>query len=207
MKYSTSDYLIDSFWAFEPIFNIIKFIRRKIKLIFLNLLEIDYAFYTLRILQNIPEALLIVYLGFLAVFSLIKFTESANGVRIYPIVTSSMQPEITPGSLVFSSTAMAYNKGDIISYSEETKYGVPTGKILTHRIIEKTENGYITKGDANSDSDPQVIGKPQIRGKVLIVLPLLGYLEILIKTIPGFLVLVVAPTVFVVVSQLKDLKN
>ena len=115
---------------------------------------------------------------------------------------------ILPGSLVYSTPSSFYKVGDVISYIEKTSYGIDTGKILTHRIIEKTDQGnFIAKGDSNADADPLEINKSQVQGEVKFVLPVLGYVEIIIKTIPGFLVFVFAPFMIVVANQIKFLKG
>ena len=47
---------------------------------------------------------------------------------------------------------------------QETKY------LVTHRIIEKNENGYITKGDANNTNDEGTIYENVIRGKLFLII-------------------------------------
>ncbi|OGM07988.1 signal peptidase I [Candidatus Woesebacteria bacterium RBG_13_34_9] len=207
MKYSTSDLIIDEAELGYMFSNFIRSLKRRFKIIYLNLLDIDYYYYTVKILQNLPEAFIIIFLGFFAVYNLLKFSESSYGNKFYPIVTSSMTPEITPGSLVYASPSKTYSKGDVVSYVEKTKQGIATGKILTHRIIEKTNDGdFIIKGDANSDPDPIKVNKSQIQGKVKNVIPLLGYIEVLIKTLPGFLILIAVPSFLLILRQVKYMK-
>ncbi len=181
--------------------------KKNLRSVYNRLVDVDYYYYTVKVLQNLPEALLIVFLGFLLVFNLLKYTEELNGNKIYTILTGSMKPAITPGSLIFLSPQSQYQKGDIISYTEKTSYGVGTGKVLTHRIIGKTEEGnFITKGDANSDTDPQEVSKSQIQGKVIRVIPNLGYIESFVRTLPGFLLVVAGPTMFLIIRRIKDIK-
>ncbi len=57
-----------------------------------------------------------------------------------------------------------YSVGDIITYEvkeENKKY------YITHRIIEKNGNEYITKGDANNKADLNKVSNNSIKGKVL----------------------------------------
>ena len=46
---------------------------------------------------------------------------------------------------------------------------------VTHRILSKTEEGYQTKGDANTDPDSGTIPAENIRGTYLFCIPYLGY--------------------------------
>lgn len=208
MKYSTFDYFSDSLGFLEDLDYLYKSLKIASKKIYNKLLDIDYYYHTVKILQSLPEAAVIVFLGTLFVYNLLKHTESAYGNKIYPIITPSMAPEITPGSLVYTNPAVSYSVGDIVSYVEKTPQGVETGKILTHRIIDVNSKGkFITKGDANPDPDHAEVSISQIQGKVLKSAPLLGYLEVIIRTLPGFLILVAVPSFYLINNQLKYLKN
>jgi len=208
MKYTADDLFLDE-TDLEFIFiKARKKINKYSKKIFSKLIDIDYYYYTIKILQNIPEAFLITYLGFFATFNLLRYTETSYGNRFYTIVTPSMYPEIKPGSLIYSSPSRNYKKGDIISYVEKTPQGIETGKILTHRIIDQLPDGsFITKGDANKDADPKPVVLSQIDGKVIKIIPNIGYIEILSKTLPGFLIIIVAPCAFLIVRQIKIIRS
>ena len=65
-----------------------------------------------------------------------------------------------PIDIVIIKKCKSYEIGEIITYSEEEN-------LITHRIIEKTENGYITKGDANNTPDEKNVDSTQIKGKVI----------------------------------------
>ncbi len=108
----------------------------------------------------------------------------------YPLVvvaSGSMRPTIDVGDILVI-TGVDYEKiiaspenGDVIVY-KIWGYDVP----IIHRAIAKTEDGIITKGDANKDSDPwSPITKEQILGKWTgIKIPYwtgLGYLALVLK--------------------------
>jgi len=73
--------------------------------------------------------------------------------------------------------------GDVVVFEAETLNG---GGLTTHRVVEVTENGYITKGDANpvtdQDGDEPVVQRGQIKAEALqvggdvVVIPQLGAL-------------------------------
>ena len=208
MKYTTSDYLIDSFWFFEPLANLAKGIKDKATKVYKKIIDVDVDYLTIRIIENLPLGALITFLGFLLCFTLLKYNEGKYGNSISSIVTSSMAPTIPPGSLIFSKPKSTYEVGDIISYSEMTPEGVATGKILTHRVLARSSQGrLITKGDANGNPDPTQIADRQVLGRVIRIIPVLGYVEFLLTTVPGFLVLVAFPAFMVVRGELKTLKR
>lgn len=208
MKYSDSNTYYDE-TDIEYIFSdFYKLIKKTIKNMFHKLINIDYYFYTIKIFQNLPEAVIIMFLGFFAVFNLLKYSESSYGNKFYPIITSSMYPAIIPGSLVYATKENIYKKGDIVSYVEKTPEGIETGKILTHRIIDEVDgSSFIAKGDSNSDADPVIINASQIQAKVSLTIPFLGYLEILIKKLPGFLFIIALPSLLLIKRQLNYIKN
>jgi signal peptidase len=208
MKYTTSDYLIDSFWFFEPLSNLARGIKNKLVQIYKKLSDTDLEYVTVRIIENLPLGALITFLGFLLCFTILKYNEGKYGNRISSIVTNSMAPTIPPGSLIFSKPKISYDVGDIISYSEMTPEGISTGKILTHRVLARSSEGMlITKGDANDNPDPAEVRQTQVLGRVIRVIPVLGYLEFLLTTYPGFLVLVAFPALMVVRGEVKTLKK
>ena len=47
--------------------------------------------------------------------------------------------------------------------------------VVTHRIVEKSEEGYCTKGDANAEEDAGIVLEKQVIGNVIVALPWLGF--------------------------------
>ena len=75
--------------------------------------------------------------------------------------------------------------GDIVIYS---KPGF--GYTIVHRVVEKTETGYVTKGDNNQLPDAPILAS-QIQGRSVFAMPLLGtprlilyYIESLVSGAP-----------------------
>lgn len=208
MKYTTSDYLKDSFWLFSFLANFWPKYKHRILRFFERVIEIDYHIYIARIIENVPYAFLIVYLGLIGIFTLAKYTERSNGVRVATITTNSMNPSITSGTLIVSKPNKIYKVTDIIAYKEinpSTK--TETGRIITHRIVEVKSDGFVTKGDANEFPDPGEVKREQVLGSVFLVVPNLGFLDIIVRTIPGFLIFVALPTFIIVRSELKFLRE
>lgn len=216
MKYTTSDYLRDSYPAidfFGDLFNSFRyFYKTFIKKVKTRYGKIDYGNMLLNAWHNLPYGLIIVYLGFLLTFFLFIESERDSGIDVYTITTASMSPTIIPGSTVVTLKTDNYSIGDIISYrQEDTQTGVAFSRYLTHRIvdIQKLDNSkkIITQGDANTIPDPYEVSANQIRGKVVLIIPFLGYLFFFVKTIPGFLVLVGLPVFLLIRNEVSYILN
>jgi len=104
------------------------------------------------------------------------------------VATGSMEPVIEPGDMIIFHEQGNYEAGDIVVFEAEN--------FVTHRIIETTENGFITQGDANNKDDGEIHGE-QIIGKVVYIVPKVGYIVDFIKSPFGMLVLVIGLLVLI----------
>lgn len=117
--------------------------------------------------------LLIVILGVQAYNRFIAHDETANvfGYNHRTVLTGSMEPTLPVGSMTFTKEQDQYAVDDIVMFIED-------GEVITHRIIEKDGDAFITKGDANNTPDETEIKKEQIMGSVVMTIPYIGYLYI-----------------------------
>ena len=120
---------------------------------------------------GILVCLLIIILGIQTYNKLIVHDETAGilGYNYKTVLTGSMEPAIPVGSIVITKEKSSYEIEDIISFQEK-------GSVITHRIISIDRERYITKGDANNVADTEEVQQKQILGKVILTIPLLGYL-------------------------------
>lgn len=95
------------------------------------------------------------------------------GYRTYTVLSGSMEPEFYPGDMVVTKHK---NKTDI-KVNDIVTFRDNDGVVITHRIIEETPNGYITKGDNNNVEDKDVIKDENIIGEVKFSIPKLGYIS------------------------------
>lgn len=97
------------------------------------------------------------------------------GIRPYVVRSGSMEPVLPTGALVLVDTGRRdFAIGDIITYRLS---GHDEGEILvTHRIVGRSEDGFLTKGDANEAEDQRPVRPAQIVGGVLAQIPWMGYL-------------------------------
>lgn len=92
-------------------------------------------------------------------------------IRPAVIVSGSMEPAIHTGSMVFVDTEYDAEKvveRDIIAFDMN-------GTMVTHRVKETLDNGFITKGDANDSQDPAPVSVDNYMGRVIMWIPWIGY--------------------------------
>lgn len=209
--YRTPDYIRDGFPLLDQIIILLSHLHPRVKRSLKKTLDIEIENYLFRIVENLPYAIMIFFLGTLFVFTLFKLSEEKNGLRIATITTTSMLPSIAPGSVIVTSPQLKYRKGEIITFKEKSaKTGFETGRILTHRIIEfkkESETSYLTKGDGNEIPDPSFVEKSQVLGKVVAVIPFIGYFELTLKTLPGFLIFITIPAIILVKNEVNYIKG
>lgn len=77
------------------------------------------------------------------------------------VETDSMEPQLEPGDGFIGipkPIVGEIERGDVITFEAQTIGG---GGLTTHRVVGKTERGYITKGDANPFNDTSA-GEPPV---------------------------------------------
>lgn len=121
--------------------------------------------------------LLIAMVGILALTIVIP---RITGSTPYTVLTGSMEPTYSPGTLIVvkPTDATSLGIGDAITFQWES--GKPD--VVTHRIISvqysaKGELRFTTQGDANRAPDERPVVPEQIRGKVWYSVPYAGYVN------------------------------
>lgn len=82
------------------------------------------------------------------------------GYTYFVVATGSMSGTIEVNDIIFVKLTKDVEKNDIISYRNKS------GEIITHRLIDKSGNRLITKGDANNAQD-EPITRSVVLGKVV----------------------------------------
>lgn len=92
------------------------------------------------------------------------------------LMGNSMKGTIDSGTFVVIKPEQEYMLGDIIAFVNED------GKNVIHRIVDKTEEGFITKGDNNRRDDPGIVNAENIIGRSIFVAPFVGFTSMFLQT-------------------------
>ena len=147
-------------------------------------------------------ALIVIILAITAVILLFFRPVALGGDTLYePVYTGSMEPAIHVGSVVVIKPVDVerLEEGDVVCFT----FSGPAS--ITHRIINITTEGFITKGDANEDPDQWIVRRENIVGKVILIIPYVGYLGHFVRTPIGFILLAVIPALLIIASEIRNL--
>ncbi len=103
------------------------------------------------------------------------------GFGLTVVLSGSMEPELSVDDLLVVVAQDSYEVGDVVVFQNQRT-------AVVHRIIAINGEEIITRGDANS-SDDAPITLANIKGRVALAIPFVGYIVHLIKTPVGTLVL------------------
>lgn len=124
---------------------------------------------------------------------------SAPVFNAYVVLSGSMLPEIKVKDIVVTKKIPEERLeiGDVITFiSPDTRFG---GISVTHRIIDKYYDEsqgiytYRTQGDANNVADAVPVPNSNILGKVILKIPKLGYIQDILASKGGLIILVLIP--------------
>lgn len=110
--------------------------------------------------------MLLAFYNFFSINILKKDFSNIFGYTFFEVISGSMSPSIEKWDLIVVEVGDDFEKGDVISYKRD-------GVFITHRIVEKGDTYYITKGDANNSVDNPV-DKKDVAGKVVKVFSGIG---------------------------------
>jgi len=104
------------------------------------------------------------------------------GISTAVVISGSMEPAISVNDMVVIQEKDNYTEQDVISYVSQN------GNLITHRIVEVTDEGFVTRGDANNTVDIEVpVSMDKVVGKVVCVIPKVGLFMEYLKTPLGML--------------------
>ena len=125
----------------------------------------------------------------------------AGDTRYEPVFSGSMEPAIPVGGIVVIKPVdpETLRIGDVICF----RLSEPTS--ITHRIKNITDEGFITKGDANEDPDQWIVKKENVIGRVIFTIPFIGYLGYFVRTPTGFILLIVIPASVIIIMEIRNI--
>jgi signal peptidase len=127
------------------------------------------------------------WLGVLAIFGLIVFAGLvliilgawAFGFRPVVVTSGSMEPSVRTGDVVITRHIGMDDKvgtQTVINFEDPV-----TTEEHIHRVVEVTDAGYRTKGDANQTPDAALVPQDHVDGAGVMLAPYVGYLPLWIQ--------------------------
>ena len=128
----------------------------------------------------------------------------------FVIISPSMQPtiKVNDAVIVKKKNINKIKKGDIITFnSTDERFA---GTTITHRVVEiiKDSNGnpmLRTKGDNNNVEDATLVRKNDLVGKVILKIPLIGYIQYFLSTSFGWIMIIVVPCMGIIIYDIIKL--
>ena len=167
----------------------------------------------MKIVKRISKILFWIILVIIALYSVFMLsqkliwkdkTPNLFGYKNFIELTGSMKPTLNEGDIIITKEAKEINQNDIISFKVDNS-------VVTHRVFEiYKENGkeyYITKGDANSDTDPELLDKENIEGKYCFKIPFIGKIILFFQKPVGLIILFVIFLIALVISSVGPKKR
>lgn len=127
-----------------------------------------------------------------------------GGYRPFLVQSGSMEPAIMTGDIIVVKDQVKYQINDVITFHNNSN------RTVTHRIVAVDRDNsqkFNTKGDANRSGDEDIISHNQVIGKVVLVVPRLGYLVSFAKSRLGLLMLLLIPAILFISDELFKVKN
>ena len=138
-----------------------------------------------KIVKFLMYFIVILLLIVIVVQKITKNNLALGGFRVFTVISESMLDEYKVGDILISKsvTVDEINVGDNVTYLGQKKN--LNGLVITHKVIKKEERYgityFITKGNANEVSDPEIT-YDQIYGKVVYKMVFLSLLSRLLNS-------------------------
>ncbi|MFR3792774.1 MAG: signal peptidase I [Blautia massiliensis (ex Durand et al. 2017)] len=160
---------------------------------------------TVKKIWNIVTTLIVALIVVLAV---VLVGSRLMGMRVFSVLSGSMEPNYPTGSLIFVREVdpLTLGEGDVITFmlDEDT--------VATHRIVgvvpdedDPSVIRFQTKGDANDAPDGGLVHYKNVIGSPVFCVPKLGYLMNYIQHPPGTYVAIAVFAVLLLLMLLPDL--
>lgn len=117
------------------------------------------------------------------------------GYAYAAVLSGSMSEAVNVDDVVITKKMDSYKTGDIIMFDT-------AGQIVTHRIVKETDEGYITKGDANNAEDNWIVEDKDITGRVVKVVPGFGKVIQFFKEPFGMLILTLVAAAIIMIPSM-----
>jgi len=158
-----------------------------------------------KIIFDLSSWFFLIAFAAIVIFTLGSNSNLFGGYKSFLVQSGSMEPTIMTGDIILVHSQPQYFINDTITFF------CSDNRIVTHRIIKSSNEGeetvFNTKGDANRSVDSDIATLDKIIGKVILVIPKLGYFVAFAKSLPGLIILIFIPTFFLILDELFRLKG
>jgi len=156
----------------------------------------------MKIIQAILNSISYIFfilLAIVAFFSVSANTGLLGNYKSLVVQSGSMENTIMTGDIILIKAIQQYNKNDVVTFKEADE------RIVTHRIIKVQDDSdntvFITKGDANRSIDNDTVKSDQVLGKVMFVVPKIGFLVAFAKSPFGLVILILIPATLLIIDR------
>ncbi len=154
----------------------------------------------IKLLLNVTAYIFYALIILTVFLTITSYMSIAGGLRSFLIRSGSMEPTILTGDVIIIQPASNYQQHDVVTFYNQDN------RIVTHRITTADQSSdsiqYHTKGDANRSTDQDSIQKEQILGKVIFIVPKLGFLASFVKTPQGIISMIVIPAIIIFIDRM-----
>jgi len=132
---------------------------------------------------------------------------STGSIKFLTCSGKSMEPTITSADVLVVTRVnpRTLKVGDIIVYEYNEHKMEERTVTINHRIVEITEEGFKTKGDAIGAIDDYTVKPSDIVGVVKFKIPYLGSFLRFANTTPGFVLLIIIPATLIIAIEIKNI--
>ncbi len=150
---------------------------------------------------------LLISITIIAIVSAMIICGAVGSIKFLTCSGKSMEPTITSADMivVLPVNPEDLKVGAIIVYEYNGHNWEERKVTITHRIVEITEDGFKTKGDANDAIDDYPVKSQDIVGVVKFKIPYLGSFVRLTNTAPGFVLLIIIPATLIIAIEIKNI--
>lgn len=123
---------------------------------------------------------------------------------VLAVLSGSMEPVYHVGSVIYVDTGINYND---IKINDVITFKTDNDTVVTHRVMEidKNEEVFRTKGDANDIMDSSPVRFENLLGKAKFTIPLIGYIAVNIKTTQGILLMAALFLIIILLQLIPEI--
>ena len=125
-----------------------------------------------------------------------------SGLRLCVIQSGSMEPTIPTYSVCLVTTQVDYDDlsvGDIVVYTRQSD-----GQQIVHRVVDITDTGAITRGDANQTDDGVSVTPDTLYARYIAHIPCGGRIINAIRTPTGYAMIAAIVAILIAWNIIDD---